>query len=91
MSLSKKATKKATKKASKKATKKASKKASKKQSKKASKKASSKKTRISKKCLPYLSKKIGINVNEFKKKKRYSSIKQAIAVAYAQTNKKCSR
>jgi hypothetical protein len=48
-----------------------------------------KKSRIPKRCLPYLSRKIGININEFKSKKRYSSKNQAIAVAYAQTNKNC--
>ena len=48
-----------------------------------------KKSRIPKKCLPYLSRKIGININEFKSKKRYYSKNQAIAVAYAQTNKNC--
>ena len=48
-----------------------------------------KRTSVSKKCQPYLSKKIGININEFAKKKRYVSRQQAIAVAYSQTSKKC--
>jgi len=40
------------------------------------------------KCHNYLKDKIGENMKEFEKKKRYSSRSQAIAVSYSQTKKK---
>lgn len=43
------------------------------------------------KCHNYLKQKIGENMKEFEKKKRYSSRSQAIAVSYSQTKKKFNK
>ena len=61
--------------------------------KKSFKKKSPKKTSLKLKCRKYLSKKIGINMAEYKKG-RWSNKKQAIAVSISETKKKfpqCSK